>query len=115
LHEIQTGCRICADSVFGVKEMREKDDWRLGGQENYLKGVKLVYRKYRQYAKSPSWDHDHCAFCWAEFFLGDGPEYLKEGYATLDDYHWICPTCFEDFKDLFLWTLVPVEEAEDEV
>jgi len=86
--------------------MRSDNDWRLQGQEKYLKGIKLVRRKYRQYAKNPDWDHDHCSFCWVEFCLKENCDSLKEGYATLDDYHWICPTCFEDFKDLFNWEVV---------
>ena len=45
------------------------------------------------------WDHDHCAFCWAKFADVDGPEILREGYATPDDYYWICPTCFTDFRE----------------
>lgn len=83
--------------------MIEKDDWRLRGQEGYLKGATLVYRKYRQYADNPKWDHDHCAFCWEEFCLNENCKSLKEGYATTDDYHWICPACFDDFKEMFEW------------
>jgi transposase len=29
-----------------------------------------------------------------------------EGYATLDDYHWICERCFQDFHGQFRWTVV---------
>jgi len=85
--------------------MTEKSDWRLRNQEKYLKGVTLVLRVYRQYAKNPKWDHDHCAFCWAEFSTHDSPGVLHAGYATADDYHWICPTCFEDFKADFDWAV----------
>ena len=83
----------------------EKSDWRLFGQEKYLKGVTLVHRRYRQYAPNPNWDHDHCSFCWASFDAED-PESLPQGYATEDDYHWICEKCFEDFKDLFGWEVI---------
>ncbi len=83
-----------------------KYDWRLSGQEKYLKGAKLICRKYRQNPKNPGWNHDHCDFCWATFCLGKYSDCLKEGYATLDDYHWICPMCFEDFKELFDWHVV---------
>jgi hypothetical protein len=76
-------------------------DWRLRRQERYLKGVVLVYRRYRQYSKD--WDHDHCEFCGAKFMVTDRPGVLHEGYATEDDYRWICPKCFEDFKDMFGW------------
>ncbi len=98
----------------GGDDMRDDNDWRLVGQEKWLKGVELVYRKYRQNPKNPDWDHDHCEFCNMKFFLKAGPDYLKEGYTTLDDYHWICSRCFEDFKDLFEWTVVPAEKSEKE-
>jgi hypothetical protein len=31
---------------------------------------------------------------------------LHEGYCTIDNYHWICETCFHDFKDMFKWKVV---------
>jgi hypothetical protein len=91
--------------------MTNKEDWRLTNQENYLKGVTLVRRSYRQYAKNPNWDHDHCDFCWAEFCFKQCEGALQEGYATLDDYHWICPTCFEDFKDMFEWKIIIASDS----
>jgi Family of unknown function (DUF6188) len=88
-------------------------DWRLQGQERYLKRATLVRRAYRRYAKNPYWDHDHCEFCSAKFTVEALPDTLQEGYATLDDYHWVCPTCFEDFKDLFAWTVSPTRGRGD--
>ena len=85
-------------------------DWRLTNQEDYLKGVTLLHRKYRQYKHNENWDHDHCEFCWAEFCLKDCPGSIQEGYSTQDDYHWICPKCFEDFKDQFQWSVVETTE-----
>ncbi|MCI0613976.1 hypothetical protein L0244_13400 [bacterium] len=84
--------------------MREPNDWRLAGQERFLKGVDLIWKRYRQ--PSDSWDHDHCSFCWAKFAEIDEPNSLREGYTTSDDYHWICQKCFEDFQDLFAWNVV---------
>jgi hypothetical protein len=81
--------------------MREENDWRLTNQETYLKGVPLCRKKYVQY--SDSWEHEHCEFCWAKFMNEDAPDVLREGYATEDNYRWICGQCFEDFKDLFQW------------
>jgi len=89
----------------------QKDNWRFRNQENYLSGVTVVHRKYRRNATNPNGDHDHCSFCWAKFSLDDGPDLLKEGYATTDDYHWICSQCFEDFKDRFHWSVL--EDMED--
>ena len=76
------------------------------GEERYLMGVTLIHRKYRLYPKDPEWDHDHCEFCGDKFSLYNNPEHLKEGYATEDDYRWICSTCFHDFKDDFKWKII---------
>jgi len=61
----------------------------------------LYWKKYTQY--SEKWDHDHCAFCGTKFSPEGCPGSLREGYATEDNYRWICPTCFEDFKDTCEW------------
>ena len=79
------------------------DDWRLQGQENYLLDAVLHFATYR--APSPEWDHDHCEFCWAMFTELSVPEALKEGYTTDDEYRWICPQCFKDFRERFRFML----------
>jgi hypothetical protein len=86
--------------------MSDQNDWRLLNQEKYLKGVTVVLRRYRRYPKNINWDHDHCAFCWVEFNTEDFPDVLHKGYCTLDEYYWICETCFNDFKDLFEWVVI---------
>ena len=83
--------------------MRKANDPRLGGQDRFLKSVTLVRRPYTRYPKNPNWEHDHCAFCWAKFMVDDQPGVLHEGYATEDEYHWVCLTCFADFRDMFEW------------
>ena len=87
--------------------MPSPTDWRRRGQEDYLLGKTLLHRTYRQYPANPSWDHDHCEFCWAKFMVGDDPDVLHVGYCTEDEYHWICETCFEDFKEEFRWRVGP--------
>ena len=82
------------------------------GQQKYLKGVPLIHRRYRLNAKNPEWDHDHCEFCSAKFAMLEGPEILHEGYATLDDYRWICPQCFSDFQEMFGWTVTEASDAD---
>lgn len=82
-----------------------EDDWRRMGQERFLKGVTLVHRSYRRNPDNPDWDHDHCEFCGAKFVVDGESECLAEGYATQDDYHWVCPRCFEDFRAEFQWSL----------
>ena len=82
--------------------MPEKDDWRRMGQEKYLKGINLTWKKYTKYRDD--WDHDHCTFCSAKFMESEAPDILKEGYASDDNYYWVCKECYEDFKDEFAWS-----------
>lgn len=85
--------------------MIEPADWRLQGQEKYLKAVTLVRRPSRQNPYNPDWDRDHCEFCWAKFAMDPAARDVEDGYCTSDDYHWICEPCFEDFKEMFQWTI----------
>ncbi len=102
----------------------DEKDWRLQGQENYLKGATLLRKPYR--ALSPDWEHDHCEFCWAKFMdplfsadhakaIAEDPDILTEGYAVQgrspregrkNDYWWICPTCVGDFAKRFDWNIL---------
>ena len=88
--------------------MIEPNDWRLQGQERNLSGRTLTRIPYSRW--SATWDHDHCVFCSAAFSEYDGD--LHEGYVTADDHRtWICDECFEDFKDMFRWQVVPPENT----
>ena len=86
-----------------MEMLTENDDWRLRGQEDYLKGCTLNLTRY---VRRSEWnDHEHCEFCWEKFSEYEGT--LHEGYvATADgrDY-WSCPECCEDFKEGFGWTV----------
>jgi hypothetical protein len=82
--------------------MEKEQDWRLTGQERYLKGKTFVKKRYT--APSPGWDHDHCAFCWTKFMESEQPDAIQEGYGTEDNKHWVCPQCFADFQAEFQWT-----------
>ena len=84
--------------------MAKYEDWRLLGQEKYLKGKALAYRRWKR--PRPDWDHDHCEFCGAKFMEEPDADTLQEGYCTLDEYHWICPECFRDFREMFGWQVV---------
>lgn len=84
--------------------MDEDDDWRLTGQERYLRSARLEHRRFS--SEESGKDHAHCEFCWAKFGRGAaGEETLDMGYGTPDGAHWICPRCFEDFRDRFDWVL----------
>jgi len=79
--------------------VKNSDDWRLTDQEDFLKDVSLKHTIWK--LKDAEWDHDHCEFCFAKF--SEKKADLHQGYCTLDEYHWICDECFEDFKDMFEW------------
>lgn len=79
-------------------------DWRLRNQMAYLYKVKLKHVKYFIHGNS---DHDHCEFCSSKF--AEDNACLREGYCTMNNYHWICETCYQDFKDMFHWTVDEVE------
>ena len=81
--------------------INQEQDWRLQGQENYLRLRKLVFKNYSD--RTHKSDHDHCEFC-GDKFSELIPESLKSGYTTENDYHWICNKCFTDLKDKFEWT-----------
>jgi hypothetical protein len=81
--------------------MINESDWRLQGQEKYLKGVTLTFKPYSKHREG--WDHDHCEFCQAKFMEPNNHETLHEGYTTEDNYHWVCTKCFDDFKEMFSW------------
>ncbi len=83
--------------------MEKNQDWRLTGQDRYLKGKTFLRKKY--VPPGPDWDHDHCEFCWAKFLVKKEPDTFQEGYVTEDNQHWICPECFADFQDEFQWTV----------
>lgn len=74
-----------------------KRDWRFTDQDQYLMRARL---KFCQFSKELR-DHDHCEFCGAKFSEGAGD--LRQGYCTIDEYYWICQSCYEDFKDFFGW------------
>lgn len=89
------------------KEQQPNEDWRLHNAR-HLAGLKLYLRPYKR--RSDSWDHDHCAACFAKFAEFEAPDIQHVGYATGDDYKhgadyaWVCQSCFSDLKDRLGWT-----------
>ena len=78
------------------------DDWRLTGNEGWLDGKAWTRKAYRPQAGS---DHEHCIFCWAKLMEGGVNDAMSEGYTTDDGEQWVCPTCFDDFRERFHWTV----------
>ena len=76
-------------------------DWRLTNQMNYLYRATLKKVDFKGTATN---DHEHCEFCWEKFGVNEGLQ--KSGYCTLDEYHWICEQCFQDFQEQFEWKVV---------
>lgn len=83
-------------------EVRPLSDWRIESGK-WTRGAVLQFKRYTLYREG--WDHDHCECCWAKFAESEGPDVLTEGYATEDNYRWICPTCFHELKDVMGWKL----------
>ena len=87
------------------------DDWRIRDQEDYLVGETLMHKRFisnlhpilmpsddpRKYN-----DHEHCAFCLYKFM----EDCSIDRYCTLDEKNWICQKCFDDFKELFKWSVI---------
>lgn len=86
--------------------MVDKDDWRIMGQEGYLMKKSVRYIKYVPYGVQT---HRHCEFCFNKF--SDRSDDLHKGYYEPTTNSWICEDCFQDFKDMFQWT---VEEDVDD-
>ena len=80
-----------------------REDWRITGQESYLKGKHLHHMRFsRSFCTE---DYDQCEFCWRVF----DKDIVNPEMAYFDGKHWICEECYKDFKDYFQWT---VEEKE---
>lgn len=60
-----------------------------------LAHVQWTRRAYRDTAG----DHAHCELCWAKLMERGAADVLLEGYASTDGTRWLCPACFDEFKD----------------
>ena len=71
---------------------------------DHLLGATLIRREW--VPAHVDEDHDHCALCWAKFSKLGIPGELGAGFCTLDDRHWVCQQCVDDFKSRFQWLLI---------
>ena len=72
-----------------------KDDWRFQNQNKYLRNMTFRYKKY----DIPYPEHSHCEFCSIKFGAGGD---IQEGFTNENNDRWICPECFNDFKEMLL-------------
>ena len=80
--------------------MADKNDPRITYQDEYLKGQKV---KMTEYKNKYGNDHMHCEFCWGKF--SENPKDLHVGFLS-ENGEWICPECFNDFKEMFEWEVI---------
>lgn len=81
------------------------DDWRLTGQEQYMlfsKLVEIVPCEYISKLTDPTSFHEHCEFCMEKIEESD----MSRHYYTTNQYSWICEQCYNDFKEMFGFTLI---------
>lgn len=79
-------------------------DWRLDGMETHFACLNGRMLENAALEPTENWDHEHCVFCWEKL-----NEPGIEWYRTEDGRDWICPVCFEDFKERFGWKILPKE------
>jgi hypothetical protein len=79
----------------------DPSDWRLINGGDYLQGLVLTRKEWRQ--SRPHWDHDHCELCWATFGPRAMADAFQVGYTDQDEYRWVCETCFADFREHYGW------------
>ena len=89
------------EMIFNIVK---SDDWRLTGQEGYLLFARLkevIPLEYINSLDDPKMFHEHCSFCWDK--VEENKD--KKHYCTLDNYHWICNECYNDFEKMFKFNI----------
>jgi transposase-like protein len=81
-------------------QSNDENDWRFIGQDKFLKGVKLKFKKFNSTINN---DHEHCIFCTSK--ISESPKDINEAYCTLDEKKWICQECYKDFNYMFKWSI----------
>lgn len=69
--------------------------------QSFLVGKRLFSREFKQ---SKTSDHEHCNMCGAKF--SENSNDLHYGFSTEDQIGWVCPECFEYYKNEYKWTIV---------
>lgn len=108
--QIDQSCGRHGLLLESIRMPRNADHWgQLGQEDVFPPCTSLELRPYRTH--KPSWDHDHCIFCWAKLMdpelseascraVEHDPEILSSGYtAGPVGGEWVCPGCFEEFAE----------------
>lgn len=83
--------------------MTDSRDWRLDNLQP-LKGFRFSRAVLR--TRRDDWDHEHCVGCWQKFAeSGNPPEVLHEGFREVNRDEWVCPDCFETFREELSWSV----------
>ena len=87
--------------------MVETNDWRLTkSHENIKKEKEWKFKIYTP--RRETWEHEHCVLCGDK--ISQYENTIHEGYTSTSkgrkDYWWLCPECFNDFKEMFGWEVV---------
>jgi hypothetical protein len=97
-----------------------------GQQATWLHGVRwrwatwkerpAVFTDAKTGEQTPTvWDHDHCEIC-HQGFSERYDDDLREGWTMpgpaglpeaewQPDYHWLCPRCFEQYRERLRWSV----------
>ncbi len=89
------------EMIFNIVK---SDDWRLTGQEGYLLFARLkevIPLEHINSLDDPEMFHEQCSFCWEK--VEENKD--KKHYCTLDNYHWICNECYNDFEKMFKFNI----------
>ncbi len=90
----------------------DDSDMRWNAHDEYLTGAEFCLQSFGAVGMH---EHEHCEFCWTKFmdpnfsdghraFIETNPDVLTRGYASTESWspgihkYWVCPTCFEDFR-----------------
>jgi hypothetical protein len=101
--------------------------WHVVRDSDHLRGVRWRWSVWREreaveqdpatgHERAAVWDHDHCHFCYDTAFSERYDGDLREGWTASGpaglpaadqqpEYHWVCPQCFERFREPFGWTV----------
>lgn len=94
--------------------MVDEHDWRLRGQEEYMRKMEFEYKKFLPRKGQDA--HTHCEFCWHKFMENcDGVfDCSTHGFCSADGQYWVCEECFHDFRELLSWRIVDDDEKSQE-